>query len=203
MGFSQGGLLQETFQSGSRRDIVPVVMNMVKPPQITEYVDMRAYFPKTEHSHLPDKFALDYENGVMCGLYLADGCIHEKSDTISITKEDESVQAFVCKWFDKYGITHRLDVCKKEHGVSTSIIGSSTLFAQFFNKWMGHGARVKHIPDVAYTAPEEFVKGLLSGYISGMGLLNRMLFIRVLLRVVSLKASLSYAVVWEPLVKSL
>jgi DNA-directed RNA polymerase beta' subunit len=226
-------------------DLVPVTMNLVKPPQVTEYVDMTEYFPKTEyvygtefnkcvqlmkeaqgdkfhiprgwyeenngktftlpyiskarvqrvtvrsntenmredciypyhatreHSHLPDKFMLDYDNGVFVGLYLADGCFHEDSGTISIAKDDKSVQEFVGKWFDKYGITHRIDVCKKERGTSTSIIGSSTLFARFIHKFVGHGARNKHIPDVAYTAPEEFVKGLLSGYISGDGCIQR------------------------------
>lgn len=122
-----------------------------------------------EHSHLPEKFMLDYDNGVFIGLYLADGCAHESSGTISITKDDPSVQDFVCKWFTKYGITYRVDTSKNEYGMSTSIIGSSTLFARFLQMFVGQGARVKHIPDVAYTAPDAFVKGLLSGYISGDG----------------------------------
>ena len=131
------------------------------------------YHAAREHSHLPDKFVLDYDNGVFVGLYLADGCFHENSGTISITKDDPSVQEFVCRWFDRYGITHRIDVSKKERGTSTSIIGSSTLFARFFLNLVGHGARNKHIPDVAYTAPDEFIRGLLSGYISGDGCINK------------------------------
>lgn len=226
-------------------DYVPVTMQMIEPPHITEYVDMTDYFPKKEyvygtefnncvklmqeaqgdkfhiprgwyeehngntftlpyiskarvqrvtsrsctenihngciypyhatreHSHLPDKFTLDYDNGIMCGIYLADGCIHEKSGTLSITKENKDVQDFVCKWFDKYGITYRIDVSEKERGTSTSIIGNSTLFARFFKMFMGHGARKKHIPSVAYTAPVDFVKGLLNGYISGDGTIER------------------------------
>ena len=105
----------------------------------------------------------------MCGIYLADGCIHEKSGTISITKDDKSIQEFVCKWFDKYNITYRIDNNKNDYGTSTSIIGSSTLFAKFFKILMGQGARKKQIPDVSYNAPVDFVKGLLNGYISGDG----------------------------------
>ena len=68
-----------------------------------------------EHSHLPDQFELNFENGAFIGLYLADGCFHEKSGTISITKQDESVQHFVINWFNKFGITHRVDTeVKKE-----------------------------------------------------------------------------------------
>ena len=131
------------------------------------------YHATREHSHLPDKFILDYENGIMCGIYLADGCIHEKSGTISITKDDKSIQEFVCKWFDKYNITYRIDNNKNDYGTSTSIIGSSTLFAKFFKILMGQGARKKQIPDVSYNAPVDFVKGLLNGYISGDGSIER------------------------------
>jgi len=127
------------------------------------------YHAKREGSHMPDNFELDYDNGVFIGLYLADGCFHESSGTISITKNDESVQKFVKQWFDKYNITHRVDESKNNIGMSTSIIGSSTLFARFFEGLVGHGSRNKHIPDAAYQAPLEFARGLISGYFSGDG----------------------------------
>ena len=130
------------------------------------------YHAKREGSHMPDNFELDYDNGVFIGLYLADGCFHESSGTISITKNDESVQKFVKQWFDKYNITHRVDESKNKIGMSTSIIGSSTLFARFFKDLVGHGSRNKHIPEVAYQAPLEFVRGIISGYFSGDGWLG-------------------------------
>lgn len=130
------------------------------------------YHAKREGSHMPDNFDLDYDNGVFIGLYLADGCFHEKSGTISIAKEDESVQKFVKEWFDRYNITHRVDRTKKRLGMSTSVIGSSTLFARFFKDLVGHGSRNKHIPEVAYQAPLEFVRGIISGYFSGDGSLG-------------------------------
>lgn len=130
------------------------------------------YHAKREGSHMPDKFDLDYNNGVFIGLYLADGCFHEQSGTILISKEDESVQNFVKEWFDRYNITHRVDRCQKKRGISTSIIGSSTLFARFFKSLVGHGSRNKHVPDVAYQAPLEFVRGIISGYFSGDGTIN-------------------------------
>ena len=130
------------------------------------------YHAKREGSHMPDQFELDYNNGVFIGLYLADGCFHEQSGTISISKEDESVQKFVKEWFDRYNITHRVDRTKKKIGMSTSVIGSSTLFARFFKSLVGHGSRNKHIPDVAYQAPLQFVRGIISGYFSGDGSLG-------------------------------
>jgi DNA-directed RNA polymerase beta' subunit len=124
-------------------------------------------------ARLPEKFALDYDNGVFVGIYLADGCTHPKSGTVSIAKEDPAVQAWVRDWFAKYSITSRVDVSQKERGVSTSIIGNSTLLAKFMDAFVGHGSRNKHVPDVAFAAPEAFVKGLLSGYFSGDGSVSK------------------------------
>lgn len=130
------------------------------------------YHANRRGGDMPDKFDLDYDNGVFIGLYLADGCFHELSGTISIAKEDESVQKFVKEWFDRYNITHRVDRTKKKLGMSTSVIGSSTLFARFFKDLVGHGSRNKRIPEVAYQAPLEFVRGIISGYFSGDGSLG-------------------------------
>jgi hypothetical protein len=127
------------------------------------------YHATREHSRLPAKFKLDYENGIFLGLYLADGCIHPSSGTISITKKEPAIQTFVRDWFDKYGITHRTDITKNKIGETESVIGSSTLFAKFFQQFAGSGAKNKYIPTIAYTAPIDFIKGILNGYISGDG----------------------------------
>lgn len=124
-------------------------------------------------ARLPEKFALDYDNGVFVGIYLADGCTHAKSGTVCIAKEDVTVQAWVRDWFAKYSITSRVDAAQKERGVSTSIIGNSTLLAKFMDAFVGHASRNKHVPDVAFVAPEAFVKGLLAGYFSGDGSISK------------------------------
>jgi DNA-directed RNA polymerase beta' subunit len=128
------------------------------------------------HSHLPDKFELNKENGIFIGLFLADGNARDVSGSVAITKEEESVRDFARKWFDKFGITYR-DVVKvvEENdeglivGKSTSVVGNSSLFARFLDQFVGSGAKNKHVPDESYTAPEEFILGLLSGYFSGDG----------------------------------
>ena len=138
----------------------------------TENIKEHCIYPfhaKREHSHLPDQFELNFENGAFIGLYLADGCFHEKSGTVSITKQDESVQNFVINWFNKFGITSRVDTEVKKRGTSTSVIGNSTLFARFMKELVGHGSKNKHIPEVSYNAPIDFIKGILSGYFSGDG----------------------------------
>jgi DNA-directed RNA polymerase beta' subunit len=120
----------------------------------------------------PDRLPLDFENGVFIGLYLADGHTCAKSGIVGITKNDPVVRAWVARWFEKWNMTHHTQDNSNERGTSITIQGHSTLWAIFLDQFVGHGSRNKHIPDVAYTAPLEFVRGLLSGYISGDGTID-------------------------------
>jgi DNA-directed RNA polymerase beta' subunit/intein/homing endonuclease len=127
-------------------------------------------------SHFPEKFELNMENGIFIGLYLANGHANIPSGSIGITKEEESVRAWVRNWFDKYGIVHR-DAVKvvpeNDEGLivgkTTTVVGSTRLWGQFLTQIVDTHAKTKHIPDFAYTAPEPFVLGLLNGYFSGDG----------------------------------
>jgi len=165
-------------------DYVPVTMNLVEPPIIQSFVDMSIYFPKDKYIHdgciyphsasrdtcrIPDKFILNYENGIFIGLFLANGHADIHSGQVIITKEDESIKSFVKSWFDKYAIKHKECTEKNLMGTTTTISGYSTLLGSFLNQFVGSGSKNKYVPDVALIAPEEFVKGILTGYFSGDG----------------------------------
>lgn len=120
--------------------------------------------------HFPDKFELNMENGIFIGLFLADGNAREKQGSISITKEEKSVQEFVKNWFDKYSIHYSIDDRTKNRKFrSISIVGYCILFAKFLHNSLGHGAKEKYIPEFVHTAPKEFALGILNGYFSGDG----------------------------------
>ena len=174
---------------------VPVTAKLQTPPVVITQVDMTEYFPKTDYIHgtdyltaqklvtlamseakngdaftLPDVFDLSYENGVFIGLYLAEGSCCVKNGTISIANNDNKIQEFVKTWFDKFSITHVEDTrINKIGGTSSSVIGHSTLLARFLDMFVGHDAQYKYVPDVAFVATDEFIQGLLNGYISGDG----------------------------------
>ena len=235
-------------------DFVPTVANLPEPPILTEFVDMKEYFPATEYvygteynkacalmraaqadrfhiprgwwkdnngvtftipypskarlqratvrsntenirdgcvypfhadrecARIPDRFDLNYENGVFIGLFLADGNTHLPGGSVSISKEEISVRVWVARWFEKHAITHRTVIEEREsvtltgeimRGTTTSIIGNTTLLAIFLNKFVGEGSLNKYVPDVAFTAPKEFARGLLSGYFSGDGSVDK------------------------------
>ena len=131
------------------------------------------------HSHrevapIADTFELTEENGIFLGLFLADGHSAD-GHHITITKNNENIRAFVRAWFTKHGIVYRERVRVVDHedavikGTTTTITGTCSVFAQFLDKWVGHGSANKYVPTEAFVANDDFVKGILNGYISGDG----------------------------------
>ena len=136
------------------------------------------YHAKRNDVLIPEQFELNEKNGIFIGLFLADGNVDIPSGYIQITKNNDTIRRFVEDWFDDMGIKHHENIKeiqlntingKESHGVTSDIRGYSRLFGQFLTAFVGHGSENKHVPDIAFTAPIEFVKGLLNGYISGDG----------------------------------
>ena len=121
------------------------------------------------HGGVPEKFLLTFENGQFIGLFLADGHTCEKSGAVGITKNEPAVREFAKAWFEKHGFSTGITTKKSDIGESVTVQGRSTLLARFLDRWVGHGSHNKKVPDAAFTAPEEFARGLLNGYFSGDG----------------------------------
>lgn len=133
---------------------------------------------------LPVKFPLSRENGVFIGLYLADGNSDIESGYVQITKNEESVQQFVKKWFESNGVECKITKVNRGKKINkdgkliqlkrsfTEIRGHSRMLGKFLTKLVGHLSENKFVPDVAYSAPKDFVEGLLDGYFSGDGTID-------------------------------
>jgi len=136
-----------------------------------------AYHAYRNEVQIPEKFELNEKNGIFIGLFLADGNADIKTGYVQITKNNEAVRNFTKEWFDGMGMkyTERVEernlktVGKESIGTSSEVRGFSRLVAQFLTAFVGHGSQNKYIPDVAFSAPISFVKGLLNGYFSGDG----------------------------------
>ena len=125
-----------------------------------------------QHSIIPETFSLSYDNGVFIGLFLAEGNINNSK--IYITNNDETIRAFVKGWFSKYSIAFTETIRKnKIGGTTTTICGSSCILSKLITMMVGHGAKNKHVPNEAYISNIDFVKGILSGYISGDGYISK------------------------------
>ncbi len=122
-----------------------------------------------EHG-ISDEFVFTHENGVFLGLFLAEGNVDIESGYVQITNNDKHIREFAKAWFEKQGLSVSEEI-KENHigGTSSSVRGYSTLLATFLTRLVGSGAANKYVPTEAFAAPEEFITGLLSGYISGDG----------------------------------
>jgi intein/homing endonuclease len=136
-----------------------------------------AYHAYRNEVQIPEKFELNEKNGIFIGLFLADGNADIPSGYVQITKNNEAVRNFAKEWFTEMGMkyTERVEernlktVGKESIGTSSEVRGFSRLVAQFLTAFVGHGSQNKYVPDVAFSGPKEFVKGILNGYFSGDG----------------------------------
>ena len=120
-------------------------------------------------SHMTDKIKLDNDFGFIIGIYLADGWVTKTF--MGISKNNENIRKRVTDWCDKYGITYHLvtTVDKYRKGTSNDLKIHSTLLARMFKIICDTGSENKYIPSFAYTAPDDFIRGLMDGYFSGDG----------------------------------
>ena len=138
-------------------------------------IDKKCIYPfrgTRQKCNIPDKFELNYVNGVFIGLFISEGNIHEHS--IYITNLDDKIIEFVKSWFDMFNIEHSESTkINKIGGTTRTVRGSSGVMSTFITKLVGHGSENKHVPDEAYTSNIDFMKGILSGYISGDGYISK------------------------------
>lgn len=131
------------------------------------------YGASKENALIPERFELNKVNGQFIGLFLADGNVDIKSGYIQITKSDEGVLKFIEDYFNSMNISNKKNTRVTDRGTINDIRGYSRLFGKFLDSICGHGSNKKHIPEFAYTAPKEFIKGLIDGFISGDGCIQK------------------------------
>lgn len=144
----------------------------IKPVKNFEIKEGYVYLKNAKRNSpcIPERFALNRENGFFIGIFLAEGntCL----DYVGIANNDEDIRNKVAKWFEDNNIKHKTQVKPfnpQRPGLSTSIRGYSKILVQFLEKFIGKYSNGKYVPNEAYIADDEFVKGLIDGYFSGDG----------------------------------
>jgi len=119
---------------------------------------------------LPASIPLDEVFGRFVGAYLSEGMANDH--IVGISNNDETFRAKALEWVDQVGFPYKTTVQtnkNKEGWTSTDTVIHCTQLARFMIATCGRGAANKHVPAFAYSAPEPFVVGLLSAYLSGDG----------------------------------
>jgi DNA-directed RNA polymerase beta' subunit len=158
--------LPYTKKSSLQRTFIHSNLNNIKNDYIYPYHAIR------NNSLIPEKFSLNEENGIFIGLFLAEGNVC--NTCIYITNNNENIQSFVKNWFDKHSI-HWAEKSRINNigGLTSTIIGNSSVLSELLIKMVGYGAEHKHVPTEAFIAPECFIVGLLNGYYSGDGTISK------------------------------
>ena len=114
-----------------------------------------------------ENYKLDKLFGWFIGAYLAEGNINNNS--ICITNISQyfvnNVKEFALR-FNKIGKERNYS---GEFGPATSTSFSHKELSEFIVKTCDNGSFVKHVPDFAFLAPNEFKAGLIQGYFDGDG----------------------------------
>jgi intein/homing endonuclease len=126
-------------------------------------------------------YVLDHLFGWFVGAYLAEGCLTKKkgtnevNGTISISNVSEYYIENVKKFAERFDRTCRtksktgkiMDSEKCYTNTDTSFTYKP--LADLLMQTCGTGSFVKHVPDFAFLAPDDFKAGLLAGYFDGDG----------------------------------
>jgi DNA-directed RNA polymerase beta' subunit len=162
--YQRSDSFREAFQKGhNSNDILP---GMVYNKHMKQNV-----------SQIPETIQLNREFGFFCGAYLAEGMSNDTQ--IIITNNDaaylETVKNLMNTW--KIG-THHVSTKKVIEntgikGTSTSLIIHSTILSKVMKSWFGRVSYEKQVPNWALQASDVFLQGLIDGYISGDGTVDK------------------------------
>lgn len=108
-------------------------------------------------SPFAEKIHLDTNFGFLVGIYLANGFCAQAY--VCISNGDLNIIARVKDFCDKYNLGY-----VNRNG---TILVNSGILAQLFNILCRTDSKNKIIPEFAYSATQEFILGLIDGYISG------------------------------------
>ena len=165
-----GGLLVPT--RGDELTIgckVPLAATM--PPSTTvDSINVMDWIESGYRDRLPETLVLDESFGRFVGAYIAEGMANDH--VVSISNNDETFREKALEWVNQMNLAHKTTVQTNkinEGWTSTDTVIHCTQLARFMAATCGRGSANKQVPSFAYSAPESFVTGLLSAYLSGDG----------------------------------
>ncbi len=122
----------------------------------------------------PMRIPLDRDFGFFLGAYLAEGCVTDHQ--VHIANVDPEFRDAARVWPERHGIKSHETKDEHQHknnGVSICVMFHSTILVELVVRTCGKLSAGKRVPGFAFAAPDDFVRGLLDGYISGDGSINK------------------------------
>jgi len=164
--YSRSDAFREAFVDGKNTNANEINSGFVYPKRTRPNV-----------SQIPEQIPLTQDFGFFVGAYIAEGMAN--STQVNITNNDLGYLQKVSTLMDKWNVgIHQ--VSEKKHslrsgikGTSTSLIIHSTLLAKLMSHLFGRVSGEKTLPNWVFQAPDDFVKGVIDGYMSGDGTVDK------------------------------
>lgn len=139
------------------------------PENCLEEISISSHIGKDfiNRKNIPDKIPLDETFGFFVGAYLSEGNATQNYVNISNTQETflELTRIFAKRYNLTYNEYDNFRGFKKGHDLRVN----STVISNLLKQTCGTGSKNKKVPEFAFSANENFVKGLLTGYFDGDG----------------------------------
>jgi len=141
-----------------------------------QFQDGYIYPMRRTDNMIPEKIKLDEDFGFFIGIYLAEGNLNGKrKNKVLISNNDKRIRDKVEKFVKRFNINCHTQIQNdkfKKGWTSSTITVHSAMLANFIEKTCKVYSQNKVVPSFAYNSNEEFMKGILSGYISGDGCID-------------------------------
>lgn len=147
-------------------DILPTTLKL-NIPFINYFLDLKTIL--TKNDTCLDNLPLDNDFGFFVGFYLATGWITKTF--LCIRNNNPIIQQRIFEYCKRYGIDKIKNVSR---GTSSYFEINSVFLVILFKTICDSGLeKNKRIPEFAYTAPKQFIQGLIDGYYSGNGFFQK------------------------------
>ena len=160
--YSRSDAFRDAFVDGRNTNAAAIKPGFVYPART-----------RPDVSQIPEKIMLTESFGFFVGAYLAEGS--SNATQVNITNNDpaylERVHTLMKEWnVGTHGVCEERAALKTGiKGTTTSLVIHSTLLATLMQRLFGRISHEKTLPDWVFQAPDEFVEGLVDGYVSGDG----------------------------------
>jgi len=164
--YSRSDAFREAFVDGKNSNASNIKKGFVYPART-----------RSNTSQIPESIPLTENFGFFVGAYLAEGM--SNATQINITNNDEKylerVNALMGTWNVGTHVVSADREAKKTgiKGHTTSLVIHSTVLATFMQKAFGRVSYEKTLPDWVFQAPKNFINGLVDGYFSGDGTVEK------------------------------
>ena len=164
--YSRSDAFREAFVDGKNTNAAAIKPGFVYPART-----------RPDVSQIPEKITLTESFGFFVGAYLAEGS--SNTTQVNITNNEpaylERVQSLMKEWnVGTHGVCEERTALKTGiKGTTTSLVIHSTLLATLMQRLFGRVSHEKTLPDWVFQAPDQFVEGLVDGYVSGDGTVEK------------------------------